>query len=280
MPETKSYLDGYITVPERIAKFYELFAQGRLVTTDVRLSNEPDGVPRVLVEAAAYRTPDDPLPGRGWSWMILPGTTNFTRGSELENTETSAWGRAIAALGILTDAGVATTQEIQNKEGEGERQQQEDDEPVVELLGRAKVTGTLVRGTAQHFVGVWREGPKGHAIGFRLKRDGKDKDIPQVLIGGTIGETLFAGGVELLNQKVTLHGHEYAVRQKPPKQTYYRLVVGERPEDFIETSDVRIPPLADPEQDAVDAVPVAPGQEPLFDPAESARIDEAEAARA
>ena len=100
MPETKSYLEGYITVPERIAKFYEMFAQGRLVTTDVRLSSEPDGVPRVLVEASAYRTPDDPLPGRGWSWMVLPGTTNFTRGSELENTETSAWGRAIASVQV------------------------------------------------------------------------------------------------------------------------------------------------------------------------------------
>ena len=96
----KDALADYVTVPERIKLFYELFGQGRLVTGEVRVSTEPDGKPRVMVQGLAYRTPDDPLPGVGWSWMELPGTTSFTRGSELENTETSAWGRAIGAVGI------------------------------------------------------------------------------------------------------------------------------------------------------------------------------------
>jgi hypothetical protein len=99
-------LSNYVDVKERIRQFYERFPDGRLVTIGVKVSDEPDGTPRVWVEAAAYRTPDDALPGRGWSWMVLPGNTNYTRGSEIENTETSAWGRAIGALGIGIAAGM------------------------------------------------------------------------------------------------------------------------------------------------------------------------------
>jgi len=111
-------LAGYVTVSERVARFYELYGQGRLVTGEIRVTSEPDNTPRVWVQALAYRTPDDPLPGVGWSWMTLPGATKFTRGSELENTETSAWGRAIGALGILVDQSIASANEIAAKTGE------------------------------------------------------------------------------------------------------------------------------------------------------------------
>ena len=111
-------LDGYVEVKDRIALFYKAHPEGRLATTDVRLTSEPDGIARVIVEAAAYRTADDPVPGKGWSWMTLPGSTNFTRGSELENTETSAWGRAIGALGIGIDKSIASANEVANKEGQ------------------------------------------------------------------------------------------------------------------------------------------------------------------
>lgn len=116
-PDKKFDLGGYIEVKDRIAKFYELYAQGRLVTGEVRLSNEPDGVPRVMVQGLAYRSPEDTHPGVGWSWMELPGKTTYTKGSELENTETSAWGRAIGSLGILIDGSIASAQEVENKKG-------------------------------------------------------------------------------------------------------------------------------------------------------------------
>ena len=58
-------LKDYVDVKERIRLFYERFPDGRLVTTDIRATSEPDDVPRVWAEAAAYRTPDDPLQGRG-----------------------------------------------------------------------------------------------------------------------------------------------------------------------------------------------------------------------
>jgi len=108
-------LKDYVEVRTRIAMFYERWPDGRLVTGKVKVRMDGDTA-RVWVQAFAYRTPDDPLPGQGWSWMVLPGTTNFTRGSELENTETSAWGRAIGALGIGIDKSIASANEIANKE--------------------------------------------------------------------------------------------------------------------------------------------------------------------
>jgi hypothetical protein len=74
---------------------------------------EVEGKKWVIGRAYAYRTPDDPRPGIGTAWEIVPGTTPFTRGSEIQNLETSAWGRAIGALGIGIDASIATLDEVQ-----------------------------------------------------------------------------------------------------------------------------------------------------------------------
>ena len=59
-----------------------------------------EGKKWVMGSACAYRTPDDQRPGVGTAWELVPGTTNFTRGSEIQNLETSACGRAIGTLGI------------------------------------------------------------------------------------------------------------------------------------------------------------------------------------
>ena len=165
MPErfnAKDALADYVTVPQRIAQFYELYGTGRLVTGEVRVELGPDGKPRVMVQAAAYRTPDDPLPGIGWSWMELPGTTSFTRGSELENTETSAWGRAIAALGILVDRSIASANEVKAKTPD----------PSVKVAiaepHREEITGILSLGTSNQSDGNLRETPDGWALGFNL----------------------------------------------------------------------------------------------------------------
>jgi hypothetical protein len=116
MPDRKEFsLGDYVEVKDRIDRFYEFYASGRLVTEEVRATLEPDGVPRIWAKAAAYRTPDDPHPAIGWSWLELPGNTPYTKGSELENAETSAWGRAIAALGILTQSGIASRHEVESK---------------------------------------------------------------------------------------------------------------------------------------------------------------------
>jgi hypothetical protein len=142
-------LGHYVEVKDRIKLFYELYGNGRLMTTDVRLTNEPDGVPRVLVEAKAYRSPDDEHPAVGWSWMELPGKTTYTKGSEIENTETSAWGRAIAALGILVDRSIASQQEVSNKSGEepsgGGTRRRPADAAVVEGVRAPTRTGPVAK---------------------------------------------------------------------------------------------------------------------------------------
>ena len=106
-------LDGYVDVPTRIKLFMARHPEGSL-QMDPPQFVEVEGKQWVIGRAYAYRTPDDLRPGIGTAWEIVPGTTPFTRGSELQNLETSAWGRAIGALGIGIDASIATLDEIQH----------------------------------------------------------------------------------------------------------------------------------------------------------------------
>ena len=100
----------YIPVNERIAAFYAKHPEGSLQSEMVELSES-----RVVMRAYAYRSPTDERPGIGYSSMNIPGSTSFTRGSEVENCETSAWGRAIAALGFEVKRGIATAEDVRNK---------------------------------------------------------------------------------------------------------------------------------------------------------------------
>lgn len=109
----------YIEVNERVIEFIEKNPEGSLQSEIERLDitgYTNDGLPigLVVIKAYAYRTPDDPRPGVGWSSMVLPGKTPYTKGSEIENTETSAWGRAIVALGISAKRGIASAHEVRN----------------------------------------------------------------------------------------------------------------------------------------------------------------------
>ncbi|MDE1822663.1 MAG: hypothetical protein KGI98_17640, partial [Euryarchaeota archaeon] len=72
----------------------------------------------VVYTAAAYRTPLDPRPGMGTAWEPVPGKTRFTRDSEGQNAETSAWGRAIIAAGAADASKIASREEVQNRVGD------------------------------------------------------------------------------------------------------------------------------------------------------------------
>ena len=103
---------GYIQVSDRIKLFYARYPEGSLqmgTPTFIDIGEQKWALGR----AYAYRTPTDERPGVGTAWEIVPGTTNFTRGSEVQNLETSAWGRAIGSLGIGIDASIATMDEVQ-----------------------------------------------------------------------------------------------------------------------------------------------------------------------
>lgn len=151
-------LADYVDVKQRVTLFYAAHPEGRLQTTQVRVTREPDDVPRVWVEAAAYRTPDDPHPGVGWSWMVLPGSTPYTRGSELENVETSAWGRAIGALGIGIDKSIASADEVRAKSGGDDRQSED-----------GSLIGTVEVGEKASSDFLLRQTPDGPTLGFRLR---------------------------------------------------------------------------------------------------------------
>jgi hypothetical protein len=121
----------YNTVPERLAEFKAQYPEGSFQPAypdrpwELLTVESSDGpITFVAYAAAAYRTPDDPKPGIGVAWERVPGLTNFTRNSELQNAETSAWGRAIVAV-QAADAkkGIATADEIRNRQAEGDPSQ-------------------------------------------------------------------------------------------------------------------------------------------------------------
>jgi hypothetical protein len=108
-------LDGYIDVPSRIKLFLARHPEGSLQMDEPQFV-EVEGKKWVIGRAHAYRTPDDQRPGIGTAWEIVPGTTPFTRGSEIQNLETSAWGRAMIASLAVESQRIASKQEVKNRQ--------------------------------------------------------------------------------------------------------------------------------------------------------------------
>lgn len=287
MPDKKFDLGDYIEVKDRIAIFYELYPQGRLVTGNVDVLTSPDDKQRVMVRAFAYRTPDDPLPGVGCSWMDLPGTTSYTRGSELENTETSAWGRAIASLGILIDRSIASAQEVQNKQGNGTEKRQESGAAEQRTTHRDGLIGKAIAQGVQDFQLRTETDDGVPKLPFRIK----DRALSQIVLAeGPFATALDTYRDEVLGQRITVWGHytdeSYDKKNKKTDEwetIRYKVLHVER----IKTPAFEMPPpmgvMPDGTTmaDADEAEPTdAREAGTLFDPAESARLDAEEAAAA
>lgn len=107
----KPALEDYIEVPERIQRFYDKYPDGSLQGTwEVAVIGDDT---LIVYKAFAYRSATDTTPGIGTASEPYPGKTPYTKGSELMNAETSAWGRAIVALGFLAkDEKVASAEEV------------------------------------------------------------------------------------------------------------------------------------------------------------------------
>ena len=104
-------MNDYIDVKTRIALFYAKYPEGSLqFHFKGSLEHDPEMIWGV---AYAYRSPDDMLPAIGHAQELAKGKTNFTRGSELQNLETSAIGRCIGMLNIGIDKSLATSDEIE-----------------------------------------------------------------------------------------------------------------------------------------------------------------------
>ncbi len=105
------YLKDYIEVKDRIQLFYERFPEG-LLSFDYRGIIELNGETYIYGKAFAYPVRGELYHAAGWAWERVPAK-GFARGAEMMTLETSAWGRAIAALGIAVSKGIASREEVQ-----------------------------------------------------------------------------------------------------------------------------------------------------------------------
>lgn len=111
---------NYVDVAERISEFRDKYPEGSLQPADLLRPYTIETIGDqtfIVVVAAAYRTAVDTRPGIGMAYEVFPGRTPYTKLSELQNAETSAWGRAIVAvLAADTKRGVASAQEMRSRE--------------------------------------------------------------------------------------------------------------------------------------------------------------------
>jgi len=103
-------IQNYTTVQERVTEFYSRYPEGSI---QFEFMGVMDGdITKMWGVASAYRTADDTRPGVGTASEFIDGKSPYTKGSELQNLETSAWGRALASLGIETSKGLSSKEEI------------------------------------------------------------------------------------------------------------------------------------------------------------------------
>jgi len=151
-----TYLADYITVADRLAQFVVDYPDGRIQTELVFSTYDPASAKGfVVVRAEVFKGTFDKLKdatpdGTGLASMPVPGVTNFTKNSEVENTETSAVGRALAMIGYLSKTPdgkpqISSKEEIENKDASA---QVEDDPnaPITQkqrglIFARAKQAG-------------------------------------------------------------------------------------------------------------------------------------------
>jgi hypothetical protein len=95
-----AFLDNYEPVANRIAKFWEKYPNGRIIT-EIKLINETE----VVVQASIFTDREDTRPASvDWAHETR-GSSNINRASFLENCATSAIGRGLATLGFSTKKG-------------------------------------------------------------------------------------------------------------------------------------------------------------------------------
>ena len=106
-------IDDYIEVKDRVKQLKKDYPDSVIQTDVIELTDT-----RVTIKAFIYLDNEGKKPTTGHSFMNIPGTNPYTRGREIENTETSAVGRAIANLGYAIDKSIASRDEVQSKQVE------------------------------------------------------------------------------------------------------------------------------------------------------------------
>jgi len=143
------YLKNYIEVKDRIQMFYDKFPEGTL-HFQYKGVLEFNGETYIYGEAFAYPERDKMAYASGWAWERVPAR-GFAKGAEMMTLETSAWGRAIAALGIAVTKGIASREEVQrNVNTENDPWQTPPDSPKKAVEGKiSQETPSQVSGQQQ-----------------------------------------------------------------------------------------------------------------------------------
>lgn len=110
----------YVEVSERLIEFREKYPDGSLQSDPPEWVRDGKGeLVGVTLRSSAFRTPDDVRPGHGTAYEPYPGKTPYTKGSEVMNAETSAWGRALIAVGAAdAKKGIASANEVRNRQSD------------------------------------------------------------------------------------------------------------------------------------------------------------------
>jgi len=150
-------IQNYTTVQERVTEFYTRYPDGSI---QFEFMGVMDGDPsKMWGVASAYRTADDTRPGVGTASEFIDGKSPYTKGSELQNLETSAWGRALASLGIGTSKGLSSKEEIigsRERQAPGPAKQVEAVEPVVKVE-KPSIWGIHLEADTEPLPDPWNE---------------------------------------------------------------------------------------------------------------------------
>jgi hypothetical protein len=103
-------LDEYVTVHERVEKFYSKHPQGRITTSIVEHDAEKGFI---LMRAEVFREQEDVMPAAIGHAYELRSSGYVQQGSYVEVCETSAVGRALALLGFEVRRGIASREEME-----------------------------------------------------------------------------------------------------------------------------------------------------------------------
>lgn len=103
----------YAPVASRITRFYERYATGRIVTELVSRTEREDGVFEVIFRALVYRTEGDTQAAATGYALERDDDGDINTVACLENTETSAIGRALANLGFTASPNRPSYEEMQ-----------------------------------------------------------------------------------------------------------------------------------------------------------------------
>lgn len=109
-------LKDYVPVNVRLMQFYGDHPDGSIQTEILHHDME-----RIVMQARAYRTPDDPRPSIGHAEEIR-GSSPVNRTNPVENCETSAIGRALAAAGYEIKNSIASREEIETAQARASQQ--------------------------------------------------------------------------------------------------------------------------------------------------------------